>query len=313
MTQISVLIPVYNAGPYLSATLDSVLAQMHKDVEIVAVDDGSTDGSDEILDRYADRITVLRNAKSSGASAARNCAFAASTGDAVLYLDADDIIAPNHLAALSEAIKHHDQEAIAFGRWARFHAHPNEAIFPNRPTERTMPGVDWLLTDWCNMQPMMQCGMFLIPRALIERAGGWDERLSLIDDFEFFSRLITTASGMVFAPEARLYYRSGNAGSLSGQKSRKAVESQHLSLMLGTDHLLTAENSPRTRGASANVLAQFDYEHYPAHADLRASVRTRVAELGGADVAPSGPPNFHRLRRLIGWRAARRVQRAMGR
>ena len=113
---------------------------------------------------------------------------------------------------------------------------------------------------------------------------------------------------MRFAPGARLYYRSGLRDSLSGQKSRTAVESAFLSLMLGTQHLLDAEDSPRTRRACANVLQNFDYTYYPAHADLRARVRARVAELGGADLAPHGPPGFQKLRRFVGWRAARRVQ-----
>jgi hypothetical protein len=155
---------------------------------------------------------------------------------------------------------------------------------------------------------MTQCGMFLIPRALLESAGGWDERLTLIDDFEFYARVIARSAGVRFAPGARLYYRSGLGGSLSGKKSRKAVESAFLSLMLGTRHLLDAEDSPRTRRACANVLQSFDYTYYPTHADLRARMRARVAELGGSDLAPDGPPGFQMMRRIVGWHAARRLQ-----
>lgn len=80
--------------------------------------------------------------------------------------------------------------------------------------------------------------------------------------------------------------------------------------MLGADHLLRVENTPRTRLACANILQSFDYEHYPKHANLRARIRDRVAELGGADIEPGGPPGFHKLRPWIGWKAARHVQRA---
>jgi hypothetical protein len=150
--------------------------------------------------------------------------------------------------------------------------------------------------------------MFLIPRALLAEVGGWDRRLSLIDDFEFIARVLAISAGVRFAPSARLYYRSGLPGSLSGRTSRPAVESAFLSSMLATQHLLDAEDSPRTRRACANILQNFEYTYYPEHADLRARMRARVAELGGADLAPGGPPGFQKLSRAIGWRAARRVQ-----
>jgi hypothetical protein len=57
------------------------------------------------------------------------------------------------------------------------------------------------------------------------------------------------------------------------------------------------------------MLQAFEYEHYPKYPDLRAEIRFRVAQLGGAEIAPIGPPGFHKLRRWTGWKAARHVQR----
>jgi GT2 family glycosyltransferase len=217
-------------------------------------------------------------------------------------------MAPRHVESLLSRLVD-DPGCIAFSPWVRFFG-PTDAIsLPARPTERDSTGVDWLVAGWSDARPMMQSGMFLIPRGLIEEHGGWDERLSLIDDFELFARLISRSGGVRFAPEAGLFYRSGLHGSLSGQKSRKAVESAFLSAMLGTQHLLGAENSARTRRACANILQDFEYTYYPGYPDLREKVRARVAELGGADLTPDGPPGFHKLRRLTGWKAARRIQR----
>lgn len=308
---VSICIPVYNAADYVAETLEAALAQTYSDVEVIAVDDGSQDNSSAVLEQYRDRVTVLSQ-ENAGAAAARNRALAASKGDYVLFLDGDDWIGPDHVASLVEAAQG-QPDTIAFSRWDRFRKDPAEAVFPPRETERDMSGVEWLLTDWRDTQPMMQCGMFLLPQTLLDRLGGWDERLSLIDDFEFFARMISGAAGMVFAPKAALYYRSALEGSLSGSASRRAVESQFSSLTLGTGYLLAADDSFRARRAAANMLQQFIYEHYPRHEDLCAKMADRVAELGGADVASIGPPNFHRLRKLLGWRAARRVQLALGR
>lgn len=306
---VSICIPCFNAEQYIAAAIDSVLAQTYPHIEIVVVDDGSADGSRGRLSTYEDRIMVIEQ-ENCGAAAARNTALKHSRGTHVLFLDSDDLLAPKHVEALCLALQFAASETIAFGRWARFKGDPSEAHFSEPIIDRDLSGMEWLIKDMEGALPMFQSGMFLLPKRLLQKTGGWDERLSLIDDFEFFTRVISSCAGMTFAHEARLYYRSGVVNSLSGQKSRKAVESQALSLLLGTGHLLAVENSPRTRRACANVLQAFEYEHYANHPDLRSGIRARVAELGGADIGPNGPPGFHKLRPWIGWKAARHVQRA---
>jgi hypothetical protein len=155
--------------------------------------------------------------------------------------------------------------------------------------------------------------MFLIPRDLLKQSGGWDESLSLIDDFEFFARVLCHANEVLFTPEATLYYRSGLQGSLSGQKSLRAVESACHSLLKGTAHLLERRSDSQARLSCANVLQDFIYTYYPDHPDLRALVQLRISDLGGSDLDVSGGPRFHQLRRLVGWKAAKRMQKLGGR
>ena len=101
-SKVSILIPVYNAERYVGAAVESVLRQTWKDIEIIAVDDGSTDASPEILKRYAGRGVRYIRQPNTGASAARNAAFAASSGSYILYLDADDVVDPQHIEELIE-------------------------------------------------------------------------------------------------------------------------------------------------------------------------------------------------------------------
>lgn len=96
---ISVIIPVYNAMPYLGACIDSVLAQTCADLELILVDDGSTDGSGDLCDDYAcrdARVTVLHQANA-GAAAARNAALDVVQGQYVAFVDADDLIHTSYL------------------------------------------------------------------------------------------------------------------------------------------------------------------------------------------------------------------------
>jgi hypothetical protein len=97
---VSVVIPTYNAGSYLTEAIDSVLAQTYRHWELIVVDDGSTDDTPAVLARYAHdgRIRVLRQ-KNQGASVALNRGIAAARGDLVCWLSADDIFLPAKLAA----------------------------------------------------------------------------------------------------------------------------------------------------------------------------------------------------------------------
>ena len=120
---------------------------------------------------------------------------------------------------------------------------------------------------------------------------------------------IDGSSQVLFTPEATLYYRSGLQSSLSGQKSRKAVESSFHSLLKGTAHLLERRSDPQARLSCANVLQGFIYNVYPQHADLRKRMSHCIKDLGGSDLPPPGGPRFQQLRRLIGWKLAKRFQR----
>ncbi|WP_420392416.1 glycosyltransferase family 2 protein [Acuticoccus sp.] len=305
---ISVLIPCRNAAPYLEEALASVARQDWPNLDVVLVDDGSTDGSPDIAAAWP-RVRVLTGA-ASGAGAARNAALRAACGDYVIFFDADDVMGPGHLSALFDAASP-VRGAIGMAQWARFRGAPSSALFPQRTTYWDAPGIDWLIADWADGLPMTQPGMFLIPRTLLDAVGGWDERLSLNDDFEFFCRLLSRSAGVRFAPAAQLHYRAGLPGSLSQRGDERALRSALSAAILGTGHVLAAEDSPRTRRAAANIVRGFDYNYYPVAPHLRRRARAHAAALGGADAIPVGPPLFHRLRRVFGWRLARRMEHAL--
>lgn len=310
---VSVCVPCYNAAPYVAQAIESILSQSWPTIEIIVVDDGSTDGSGSILDGYASsRLRVIHQCNRGQCSAA-NRAFAEAQGDLIKFFDADDLLSAG---SIEEQVRRLDgrKDAVASARWGRFY-NDDQSSFKLNPQSvwRDLPAVDWLTEAWADARPMMQCGLWLIPRGILDQAGGWDESLSLINDFEFFARLLCHASEVLFTPEATLYYRSGVQGSLSGQKSRQAVESAFHSLLKGTGHLLQRRSDPEARLSCANLLQDFIYTFYPDHPDLRAVMQRRIDELGGSNLEVDGGPRFHQLRRLVGWKAAKRIQKLGGR
>ena len=100
--QVSVIVPIYNTKQYMDRTIKSLLAQSYNDLEIVLVDDGSTDGSDKKCDEYAsvDKRIVCIHQKNKGVSSARNHGLAFAKGEFITFVDSDDFVAPNYIAEL---------------------------------------------------------------------------------------------------------------------------------------------------------------------------------------------------------------------
>jgi glycosyltransferase involved in cell wall biosynthesis len=305
---VSILIPCYNSQQWLTETIESALAQTWKNIEIIIVDDGSTDNTLATAKTFNSPVIKVVSQENKGQSAAENRAFAESQGDFIEYLDADDLLAPDKIERQIKLLKDSNTPFVASGEWSRFYKSPDEAMFIPQPLWRDLDPIDWLVCAW-EEHYMMHGAAWLIPRKIVEKAGGWDERLSLINDFDFFSRVLLASEGVKFCQGARTYYRSGNTGSLSGTKSAKARQSEFLSLSLGTSNLLARENSPRTREVCATVFQRFIYEVYPDVPELSAQAAAKVKELGGSNLPPTGGKMFQLLSKIVGWQEAKKIQR----
>lgn len=308
---VSVVMPCYNAGKYLGEAMRSVLDQTHRDLELIVVDGGSSDDSWQVIESFLrdQRVKPLRIDWSDvlNAAATRNRGLNAACGEYVKFVDADDLLHREMVQKQFERMEGRN-DCVASSEWGRFYNDDLSTYHPNRQSVwRDMDAREWLVESWMDARPMTQCGMFLIPRALLDQVGGWDEKLTLIDDFEFFARVLCAANEVLFTPDCPMHYRSGVAGSLSGTKSDKAIESAYLSASMGVDHLLAKLADARSKRACANIMQDFVYTFYPARPDLRAKAEARVRELGGADIAPGGGGKFHLARRFIGWKLARRL------
>ena len=103
---VSVIVPVYNIEQYIGKCLDSIIGQTLKEIEIIVVDDGSTDDSSRIIDRYArtDSRIVAIHKTNGGVVSARNCGIAQATGLYILFVDGDDHLAPDTCGSTSSIL-----------------------------------------------------------------------------------------------------------------------------------------------------------------------------------------------------------------
>ena len=116
MPKASIIIPIYNVRSYVKKTIDSALNQSEEDIEVVLVDDGSTDGSGEVCDEYAETDTrvVVIHKKNGGLSSARNAGTEAASAEYVLYLDGDDYLRQDAVERCLETMKQYPSDFIQF-------------------------------------------------------------------------------------------------------------------------------------------------------------------------------------------------------
>jgi glycosyltransferase involved in cell wall biosynthesis len=307
--RVSVVIPCYNAAPYIAETLDSVLAQTWRDLEIIVVDDGSTDGSANIVEPFVRKGVKFIRQEKRGQTAALNNGLSHVNGDFVQYLDADDLIDREKISCQMARISHSD-EIIASARWGRFYDDPKDTIFEYEDVYRDLAPLDWLSASRAAGLGMMFPAIWLIPRRIVRAIGPWREDLTLNNDAEYFTRALLAAKQVVFCAGASCRYRSGLHQSLSGQKSQAHWASQSTVLDLCENRIRQREDSERIRRGFAlswQHLAHACFPYDPAAADYALA---RARALHPVKIQPDGGSGFRLVRNLFGWRAARRLQAA---
>jgi len=304
---VSILIPCFNAERWLAQTLESALAQTHPATEVILVDDGSSDTSLAIARQFEPRGVRVVSQPNRGACAARNHGLRLARGEFIQFLDADDLLAPDKIsqqhARLAECPGY-----VASGPWARFESNPATATFVPEENWRDCESIEWLALNFAGYG-MMPPASWLTPRSLLDRAGPWDERLSLNDDGEYFCRVLLASQGIKFCAGTRTYYRSNFSGSVSWRRSPEAWQSAFLSHELCTQHMLAKEDSPRARRACADLFQRLAFAMYPDSPELVARCEREAAKLGGSALRPGGGVLFQLLNRVVGWKSARHWQR----
>lgn len=308
MPEVSVVVAAWNAESYIAATVRTILSQTFDDLELIVVDDGSTDRTAEIVEGFQDsRIRLVRQSNS-GQSAASNYGASLATGRFLKFVDADDLLNPDHIRLQYLAIQKHPGH-VASCRWGYFRQNPELAVANKDAVCRDYSdGLEWLVTCLTQADGTMGGWLWLIPREVWDRCGGWCEELSLNNDFDLSIRVLLNCQGVKFASEAIYFYRKGVEGSLSRVYSRKGLESALRTTQAGTGSLLKAENSPRIRQICADRFQGWLFQFYPEHPDLAAVAEAAVAQLGGSKKQPGGGLGQKLLTPIVGWKLVRRLQ-----
>lgn len=293
---ISVAIPAYNYARYLPAAIRSVLAQAIAGLEIVVVDDCSTDGTGEAVAPFlADpRVRYLRNAANLGAVRNINKAIAEAQGRFILLLGADDFLLPGALGALHDALTRHPDAGFAYGNYVV--ADENDRIVETirHPGHIPAPLPPWRddFRDLLCFDDYINLGTTLFRREVIERCGFFDETLAIDGDSRRFFRatdwdlclrlaLAGVRSTFVHAPLSAFRVHSTQA-SVGGDFDREGIGLQEFAVLL--ERYVRPENAARLAGSEEAIrrLLHGKVNAFTQRADLAAianpdALRQRIA------------------------------------
>lgn len=180
---VSVVIPVYNAGVYIKAALESVIAQSWPVDEVIVVDDGSTDDTVAQAGKYSGRITLLQQ-KNMGPAAARNRGVREATGALVAFLDADDIWLPDKIARQLLVLQQGPKTAMVYGRYRNMLEKDGALSPPLPPMVRSGKVFTELLVE-----SFILLSTVIVRKEVLDGVGGFDETLLTAEDTNLYLKI----------------------------------------------------------------------------------------------------------------------------
>ena len=233
MSKVSVIVATYNGEQTVLETLRSILTQTHQDLELIVVDDGSTDKTVEVVRAVKDSRIQLILSKNSGSPAApRNKGINAATGDFIAFCDQDDLWYSEKLEkqlAAYEADANRDDIGIIFssadlidsrGTVTKSNTSRFTGFVPNTTAYPTMLNGDFIIA--CSA---------LVPKLVFDEMGELDETLLGVDDYDLWIRILSEY-GVLALPEKLCAWRQ-SAGALSTDKAKQYIETENVFAKLG--------------------------------------------------------------------------------
>lgn len=226
---VSVLIPLYNAEQYIGGAIESCLNQSYDNIEVVVVDDHSTDSSLSVAKQYeSDRVHVFSN-PGKGAQAARNYAYHCSKGQLVKFHDADDYSSPRLIEKQVERMLNDgDEDTIVYSLLHQLESSGEMAV------QDRMKGKDYLnpidfVTDMLRYHAFYCPHCYLLNRKTVDAVGGWDEKVRILQDRVYFVKAAEVASKVLFVDGEHAVWRVFDDGihihsQKTPDKMRNAIE-----------------------------------------------------------------------------------------
>jgi glycosyltransferase involved in cell wall biosynthesis len=216
---VSVIIPSYNCELYIAETLESILNQTFKDIEIIVVDDGSTDKTRQIVTSYGAPVRLVTQTNV-GVCAARNRGIGEAAGQYVCFMDHDDYWLPDKLALQLEQMQRHPEAGLVYSTFAWWNPAP-DGVFPNPDSykdESTGAAIDEEFSGWIYHLLLLDCWVLtssaLIRVEVFDKCGVFDESLPYSEDWDLWLRIAREYPFIKLKKALTLYRQHPQQGNL---------------------------------------------------------------------------------------------------
>jgi glycosyltransferase involved in cell wall biosynthesis len=219
----SIVITCFNQQEFIKQAVDSVLSQRAVSKEVIVVDDGSTDGSIEALKQFAEFVTIVRLSSNVGVSEARNRGASLASGEYVIFLDGDDLLAPWALEVYEKLINERQPIAIVSGAlWFEGKA----PIVRSADGPKTIEFVEYESLMYKDRASGLYTGSFVINRLAFDAVGGWSPGIWHLDGHDLYAKLAYSGRAILVLSPYTMLYRMHSQNSIRLVKSY--VRAAHL-------------------------------------------------------------------------------------
>lgn len=188
---VSVVVPVYNNQDTITNTLDSIFSQDYKNIEVILVNDGSTDDTSAILERYKD-IAKIINQTNSGSAVARTQGIKNATGKYIAFIDADDLWVPWKISTQVRYLEQHQDIGMVFNSWIELHSESNE-LPKTPPPPEFCDAIEEENSGWIYTRLLMECivhtSSVVILKSICDQVGDFDTTLRRGQDYDYWIRV----------------------------------------------------------------------------------------------------------------------------
>ena len=300
---VSILIPCYNAERWVKQCIESALAQTYPSKEVIVADDGSTDGTLEVLESFGDKIQVLQTGHA-GANVARNKLVAASRGDWLQFLDADDYLLPEKIADQIQLVDQLNQavDLVYSPLILRYEARDvEEAVHIE---ERADPALNFI--RW---EPFGTLCLLLRKEAVLD-SGGWKEDQPCCQEHEIILRFILNGKRFALVNKPNSVYRHHSSETISKKDPLRVVHQRMALTDRLEQHLNTTGQMTRAH-ENALYVARMESARsaYRWNPELARQLRRKAVENGQhwASASPALPIPYQLALRTFGFERAERL------
>jgi len=247
---VSVIMPTFNRARMVVDAMESVFEQTYRPIEVIVVDDGSTDDTAEQVDRwcqksYTDADFLVRYVRQlrQGAPAARNRGVRESRGEFIQFLDSDDLIAPKKLELQVRQLRERgaSRPSVAYGPW-RCVYEVGDKLRRGPPAQlRPAGSEDHILRRYLSGRSCCSPNTYLFSRSVVVAAGPWDESLQRGQDADFLVRVLLTNPMFVYVPGSWAFYRRHCGDHIGAERHFDEGARSNVACVLSWAELLSAQ------------------------------------------------------------------------